>query len=107
VRVALPRDPILRIGSFARGTVELARRRGVAVPASAVVYGADGSTVQVVGDDRVQARQVRTGLASEGFVEIVEGVAAGNLVVTRAGSFLRDGDAVRPMVAETAEAGAK
>jgi RND family efflux transporter MFP subunit len=107
VRVALPRDPILRIGSFARGTVELARRRGVAVPASAVVYGADGSTVQVVVDDRVQARQVRTGLASEGFVEIVEGVAAGNLVVTRAGSFLRDGDAVRPMVAETAEAGAK
>jgi HlyD family secretion protein len=104
VRIALPRDPVLRIGAFARGDVELARGRGVAVPASAVIYAADGPIVQVVVDDRVQARHVRTGLSSEGFVQIEDGVAAGEAVVTRAGSFLRDGDAVRPVLAATAQA---
>jgi len=104
VRIALPRDPVLRIGAFARGDVELARRSGVAVPASAVIYAADGPMVQVVVNDRVQARRVTTGLSAEGFVQIEQGVAAGEAVVTRAGSFLRDGDAVRPVMAKTAQA---
>jgi RND family efflux transporter MFP subunit len=104
VRIALPKDPALRIGAFARGTVELARRSGVAVPTSTVVYGAKGATVQVVDKDRVQARLVRTGLSADGFVQIESGVAAGELVVTRAGSFLRDGDTVHPVLAETARA---
>src|SRR5215208_8354805 len=44
VRIALPKDESLRIGSFARGTVEVARRTGVAVPLSAIVYDAEGAT---------------------------------------------------------------
>jgi RND family efflux transporter MFP subunit len=104
IRISLPRDPVLRIGAFARGDVELARRRGVAVPVASVIYGAEGATVQVVIDDTVQARRVRTGLSSSGFVQIDDGVAAGELVVARAGSFLRDGDAVRPVLTETAQA---
>jgi HlyD family secretion protein len=51
-------------------------------------------------DNRVQARRVRTGLSAEGVTEVQEGVAEGELVVAKAGSFLRDGDAVRPVVAE-------
>jgi HlyD family secretion protein len=104
VRIALPRDGSLRIGAFARGTVEIARRTGVAVPLSAVIYDAKGATVQVVVNGRVEARRVRPGLSAEGFVQIEEGVRAGDFVVTRAGSFLRDGDTVRPVVAETAQA---
>lgn len=103
VRIALPRDASLRIGSFARGTVEIARRVGVAVPLASVVYGADGASVLAVADDRVQARRVRTGLSAEGVVEILDGVRLGELVVARAGSFLRDGDLVRPAVAATAQ----
>jgi multidrug efflux pump subunit AcrA (membrane-fusion protein) len=102
VRIALPRDPVLRIGAFARGDVELARRHGVAVPISSVIYGAEGATVQVVVDDKVQSRRVRTGLSSEGFVQIDRGVSTGDLVIARAGSFLRDGDAVRPVIREAA-----
>jgi len=104
VRIALPRDPVLRIGAFARGDVELARRTGVAVPVSSVIYGANGATVQVVVNDRVEARHVRTGLSAEGFVQIEEGVADGETIVARAGSFLRDGDIVRPMIGPTAQA---
>lgn len=97
-RIALGADPSLRIGAFARGTVELARRTGIAVPTSSVIYGAEGATVQVLVDNRVQSRRVRTGLSAEGFVEIEDGVAQGELVVAKAGSFLRDGDSVRAVV---------
>jgi RND family efflux transporter MFP subunit len=104
VRIALPRDPALRVGAFARGTIELARRTGVAVPVSAVIYDTKGATVQVVVDNKVQARRVRTGLSADSVIQIEDGVRAGELVVTRAGSFLRDGDTVRPVLAETAQA---
>jgi HlyD family secretion protein len=105
VRISLAKDPALRIGSFARGTIEVARRTGVAVPLGAVLYGAEGASVQVVVKDRVETRRVRTGLSAGGFIEIREGVAAGEPVVARAGSFLRHGDPVRPVLAETAQGG--
>ena len=102
VRIALPKDAALRIGSFARGTVELARRTGVAVPLSAVLHTAKGPVVQVVADGKVETRAVRIGLSAEGFVEIAKGLAAGDAVVRRAGSFLRDGDPVQPVPSATA-----
>jgi RND family efflux transporter MFP subunit len=105
VRISLPSDETLRIGAFARGEVELARRTGVAVPTASVIYGASGPVVQVVVDDKVQARRVRIGLSAEGYVQIENGVEAGDLVVARAGSFLRDGDIVRPVLPATAQAG--
>jgi HlyD family secretion protein len=96
IRIRLADDPVLRIGAFARGTVEVARREGIAVPVSSLLYAADGrASVLVAKDGRVEARTVTTGLSSEGFTEIRSGVAAGETVVARAGSFLRDGDRVR------------
>jgi HlyD family secretion protein len=102
VRIALPKDAALRIGSFARGTVEVARRTGVAVPTASVLYGADGATVLAVVGDRVEVRRVATGLNAEGFVEVTEGLKAGEAIVARAGSFLRDGDVVRAVAVEAA-----
>ena len=100
VRIRLSDDPALRIGAFARGNVEVARREGLAVPVSSLLYAADGSaSVLVAKDGRVEARAVTSGLTSEGFTEIRSGVAAGESVVARAGSFLRDGDRVRAVSA--------
>ena len=112
VRIRLGDDPALRIGAFARGNVEVARRTGVAVPVSSLLYAADGrASVLVAKDGRVERRSVTTGLSAEGFTEISAGVAAGESVVARAGSFLRDGDRVRavpstgtPMAAPMADA---
>jgi HlyD family secretion protein len=102
VRIRLGEDPALRIGAFARGNVEVARRTGVAVPVSSLLYAADGrASVLVAKDGRVEARAVTTGLSAEGFTEIRSGVAAGENVVARAGSFLRDGDRVRAVPATT------
>jgi HlyD family secretion protein len=98
VRIFLGDDPRLRIGSFARGTVDTAQGHGLAVPSSAVVFDAEGAFVQVVRDGHVARSNISTGLISRGRVEVREGLAAGDIVVAKAGTFLRDGDAVRAVM---------
>ena len=98
VRVRLDPDPRLRIGTFARGGVELGRSRGVSVPQASVLYGGGRRRVLVVAGDRVEDRTVRTGIADEDTIEIRAGLNEGERVVARAGSFLRDGDRVRPVL---------
>ena len=56
--------------------------------------------MQAVVGDKVETRQVVTGLVSGGLVEIKSGVSEGETVVARAGSFLRNGDAVVPVYEE-------
>jgi HlyD family secretion protein len=98
VRIFLGDDPRLRIGTFARGTVDTASARGLSIPSSAVVFDAEGAFVQVVRDGHVVRSNVKTGLISAGRVEVLQGLAAGDLVVAKAGTFLRDGDAVRAIM---------
>jgi predicted branched-subunit amino acid permease len=64
VRIFLGDNAGLRIGSFARGSIVTASGTGLAVPASAVLYGPGGPTVQVVVGNRVETRHVKTGLAA-------------------------------------------
>ena len=56
--------------------------------------------MQVVKDDKVQKHMITVGLVAGDAVEVKDGVREGDLVVTRAGTFLRDGDVVRPIVPE-------
>lgn len=108
VRISLAPDPALRIGAFARGRVEVARRTGVTVPLSAVLYRADGSAnVLIARDGKVEARRIVPGLSAAGYLEVRSGIAADEAVVARASSFLRDGDRVRAVQAATADAAAK
>lgn len=101
VRIFLGSDPRLRIGSFARGTVATAQSQGIAVPTSAVIFDTGGAFVQVVRDGRVEHRDVKTGLMAQGLVEVRSGLNEGDVVVARAGTFLRDGDAVRPVMPDS------
>ncbi len=98
VRVFLGDDPKLHIGSFARGTISTAHAHGLAVPTSAVVFDADGAFVQVVHQGRVARRAIETGLISGDLVEVRKGLNEGDVVVAKAGTFLRDGDAVRTVL---------
>ena len=101
LRVALPAGVKVNAGAFARGTVELARREGVTIPVSAVVTTAGRDTAQVVVDGKVQTRPIQTGISGGGLVEVVDGIALGEAVILRAGTFVRDGDAVTPVEATT------
>ncbi|WP_031335335.1 efflux RND transporter periplasmic adaptor subunit [Rhodopseudomonas sp. B29] len=78
---------------------------GISVPLTAVIYSSAGTIVQVVKRQTVETKLVEVGLMNGGNVEIREGLHEGDVVVARAGSLLREGDAVRPVVA--ADAGGK
>ena len=97
VRIALAKDDTVRAGNFARGTIQTMRRDAVAVPSAALIYrGADGF-LQKVEDGKVSTVAVEIGVRADGFVEVVSGVAAGDEVVSRAGTFVADGDLVTPV----------
>jgi HlyD family secretion protein len=102
LRISLPADPRIRIGAFARASIETVRRDGLAVPASAVLYDGHQPFVQIVRDGRIVQQSVKVGLQMKGIIEILSGLSEGDSIVARAGAFLRDGDAVRTVAASTA-----
>jgi HlyD family secretion protein len=97
VRLAIDGDPAIRAGMFAEGTIDASHNCGVAVPRSAVQYESDGTTIQVVRDNVVEKRRVRTGLFSDDEVEVQDGVKDGELVIANAGTSLHNGDRVKPI----------
>ena len=99
VRIDIPDDPALKVGAFARADIETARRDGVIVPLSAVLYTPSGPKVQVVKDGIVETRPVEIGLVSDGKAEIDSGLKPGEQLVSISGTFLRNGDHVTPMPA--------
>lgn len=103
VRVFLGAQPQLKIGAFARGVIETGRSKGIALPTTAVTHGVDGASVLVVEGDIVHRREVKTGLTMGEKVEILEGVTVEDLVVARAGTFLRDGDKIRVAAPKSAQ----
>ena len=103
IRIALPVRDDLRPGGFARAILPDLVKPALAAPDRAVIYGADGASVLVVGaDDRVRRVPVKTGARARGMVELVEGPPAGSRVLVTGSSFVLDGDKVAP-VDETAQ----
>jgi HlyD family secretion protein len=102
LRISLPPDPRIRIGAFARATIETVRRNALGVPSSAVLFDGHQPFVQIVRDGRIVQQLVKIGLQVKGITEIASGLREGDVVVARAGAFLRDGDAVRPVEAAAA-----
>lgn len=105
VKIGIGTNRAFKIGAFGRGTIETGRSRGVGVPTSAVIFNQDSATVQAIQGDRVVTRTVETGIISGQYVEIRKGLSERELVVAKSGSFLRDGDVVRPIVAPTKVSG--
>jgi len=96
IRISLTNNPSLKVGMFARASIDAKRSCGVAVPRTAI----DHLTVQVVKGNTVETRNVRVGLTSDTSVEILEGLDVGEIVVADAGSSLHDGDRIKTMFAE-------
>ncbi|MGZ3410252.1 MAG: efflux RND transporter periplasmic adaptor subunit [Xanthobacteraceae bacterium] len=100
IRVAIADSQRLHVGTFGRAVITVGQSCGVSVPMSAVLYGQDGAVVQAVRDNRVETRKVTIGLYSSSDAEIRQGVAEGDVIVSRAGAFLREGDRVRPVLTD-------
>jgi HlyD family secretion protein len=99
VRLSISFDERLKTGMLGRAFVNSGQRcDSVAVPLSALLYSEEGTVVQMVRDGRIESQFVTTGLRSEGNVEIQQGITEGDMIVARAGAFLRDGDRVTPVI---------
>jgi multidrug efflux pump subunit AcrA (membrane-fusion protein) len=99
IGISTPRR--LLLNSYGRALIKTGQTCNVAVPLTAVLYSPAGTVVQVVRRNRIETRRVEVGLLSGAQVEIREGLAEGDIVVTRAGALLREGDPVRPLMAST------
>lgn len=96
-RIRLNNADDLKAGMFAEATILIAERNAIAVPVTAVRSGKDGASVLRVTDGRASLVPVRTGIREAGKLEIIEGLQEGDLIVAKAGAFIRDGDRVNPV----------
>ncbi|WP_394891305.1 efflux RND transporter periplasmic adaptor subunit [Mesorhizobium sp. AaZ16] len=100
IRITLDPGSAAHAGSFARGEVETLRSNAVAVPASAVIFRGDKAFLQAVSEGKVATVPVALGARAGGFVEVVSGIEEGQEIVSRAGTFVADGDLVTPIRGE-------
>lgn len=104
-RISLDNDPSLRVGMFARATIDASRSCGVSVPRAAIFYRTEGTSVQVVRNNTIETRLVHLGLVSGDNVEIRAGLSDGDTIVANAGTSLHDGDKVRATLASAVDQG--
>ncbi len=101
-RISVAATETLRTGMFVEADILVAEHDGLAVPVTAIGSSPDGSTVMRVKDGVVERVAVKTGIRDGGLVEITEGLNDGDMVVTKAGAFVRTGDRINPVVAPAA-----
>lgn len=99
VRALIPNpELVLRPGLFVRVSIAAAQRSdAVLVPEAAVVPEGNRRVVFRVADGRATRVPVVLGQRQGGEVEVVEGLAAGEVVVTAGHQRLREGSAVDPV----------
>lgn len=94
VRIAIDDSAAVRDGMFGEAEITVAEHDAQAVPVTAV--SSDGSVLRV-SDGVVERVPVTEGIRDGSLVEISSGLATGDLLVARAGSFVREGDRINPV----------
>lgn len=105
VRISVPADDRVRSGMFMEARIVAASREVIAVPVSAIGAGPSGLNVMRFEGGVVTQTAVKTGIREGKWIEITEGLAAGDKIVTKAGAFVRNGDKINP-IAEAPETAA-
>jgi len=97
VRASLPNEALkLRPGLFVRISISLgANPNAIVIPEQAIWPIGQNKTVYVVNDGTAMQRIVRIGDRQPGFVEITDGLSAGEVIVTAGQMKLYDGAKVR------------
>jgi membrane fusion protein (multidrug efflux system) len=102
LRAQIPNpDHRLRPGQFAQLRLDTGsgRRDALMVPEEALMQDGDTRFVYTVVDGKAKKTAVKTGTRTPGFVQVTEGLKAGDVVVTagQAKPMMRDGMPVRPL----------
>jgi RND family efflux transporter MFP subunit len=94
IRVPNP-DMRLKPGMFARITIVLQERENVVVvPDSALIREQDNVYVFVANAGKAHRREIKLGVLQGAYHEVLEGLSAGELVVTRGRRQIEDGQAI-------------
>ncbi len=99
VRIKIDVASSVRSGMFAEAEVIAAERKSLVVPVTALGSDNGVPVVMKVTDGLVTRQRVQTGIRDGLYVEILDGLALGDTVVTKAGAFVRDGDRINPVPA--------
>lgn len=99
VRIGFDDSSMVRAGMYAEATILVREADAIAVPITAFGTGPQGGFVMRVVDGQAHQTLVQTGTRDHGWIEITQGLSAGDVVVTKAGAFVRDGDHINPIAA--------
>lgn len=102
VRLALDDAALARAGMYASASIIISEASGVALPMTAVTTGDGEASVRKVENDTVKLVTVKTGIQDGNYIQITEGLKAGDDVVAKAGAYVRDGDRIAPVREEPA-----
>jgi membrane fusion protein (multidrug efflux system) len=94
----------LPAGMFMHVSVVLEERPAVLIPEQAVLAEGGSTYAFIVADDRVERRKLRLGQREAGTVEVLDGIAAYELVVRTGLQRLRDGAVVQVLNESTVQA---
>lgn len=98
IRVEIDSPQNVISGMFSEAEVIAVEQEALAVPLTAVSELSDGNFVMKVSKNGVASRQaVSLGIRDGDWVEVTSGLEAGDLIVAKAGVFVRDGETIKPI----------
>jgi HlyD family secretion protein len=97
VHVAIDENSGAKAGMYGTAEIVIAETTALSLPQSAVTTDRHGSIARKVEDNVIKQVKIETGIQHDGYVEILSGLAAGDVVVAKAGAFVRDGDRITPV----------
>lgn len=106
VHISIDQDSRARAGMYGSAEIIVNQTNGLALPLSAVTTNRNGSVTRKVDNGVIRQVKIDTGIQDGDFVQVVNGLKAGDMVVAKAGAFVRDGDHVTPMPTDAAAAAA-
>jgi len=102
VKISIDDPGIARIGMYASAEIIVSDRKVLSLPLTAVTAEDGSMVVRRVVDGIVTMTKVKTGVQDGDFIEISEGLKAKDIVVEKAGAYVRNGDKVAPVFQKTA-----
>lgn len=98
-RVAFAEPPEgLRSGMSASVSIESPPRRALLIPEAAVAFEGDSAYAIRIENGRAHRARLRLGGRDGGFIEALDGLSPGDVIVSSGPSFVREGDVVSPLL---------